>query len=425
MSQPPGNLKLDLLLNEVHELRRELRAMQTRIGLASPSRSEEPPRPLFSMYFDRVEADRKPYVAVFSGIITAKIKLSPIRMAVFLVYLLDLMDRASGGEGVADLMKLIREALELLDQNSRDDQDLANGIRVAVYRFENFIQSNRSLRTAEHRLAFNSGANRLQVLDAGGEDVSSTLEFRTSTNVGAISLFTDKALSGSPLRRLKEHNALYVPQGPVGVDEFLLELYNHPHRLDVTSLYIRPPFTSYPLALLEFIGATAKTIERKRLSLAGYKEKRFKFREILTRETVWDLIRYSEQRGFKRYPKNVDASQVESHIDHLIYLLGEYENYELFVTDAVPPFVVVTYRIHTEPFPEAYTVFFQPFSSGAGSDLGCFAIADADVYRSVHENVVEFVLSHPTTERSRSEVIKLLEEVRDHLHEKGPLPYLD
>ncbi len=422
MEQDPEQNAIGTVLQEVQELRREISVMQRRMGLVGSEQSKS--KQTLNVYFDKVDSERKPYVVVFGGILKAKLKLSPIRLAVFLAFLMDLEDRCSGGEGIGDIAKAIREALEVVDPSSREDQDLANGIRVASYRFENFIQGNKNLRNDNFRFAFNSKTNKCEIRNGEGVDVSESVRISASTNDGAIALLISKVLSGTPIDRLRKTGAMYVPDGPGGVDELLLKFYDHSDRLEVNSLYVRPPFTSYPTALLEYIGVPPKTIDRKRLTLNGLKEGRFKFTEILRRDVIWDLIRYSDKTGFKRYPPNVDASQVESHLDHLIYIIEEYENYRLFLTDAQPPFVVVTYRILRDLAPESYSVFFQPFSSAAGRDLGCFAISDHDVLRSINENIVEWVVSHPTTEREQSAVISLIKEVRTHLSEEGPLPLL-
>jgi hypothetical protein len=91
----------------------------------------------------------------------------------------------------------------------------------------------------------------------------------------------------------------------------------------------------------------------------------------------------------------------------------------------VVPFVVVTYDIHSGPIPEAFTVFFQAFSSAAERDLGCFAMYDRALHQSISDNIVRWLIDHPATIRNRAEVIAYLNRVPDYLANKGPLGMTD
>jgi hypothetical protein len=198
-------------------------------------------------------------------------------------------------------------------------------------------------------------------------------------------------------------------------------MYDHQHELTVTSLYVRPPLPSYPDALLEKIAVSPRVRRRKALAFEGYRTGRFQFFEVLHEGTMWDLIRRSESGGFKLYPSNVTADDIASHIINLVAILRQYENYHLYITKMVVPFVVVTYDIKSSFLPECFTVFFQAFNSAAERDLGCFALHDRAAHQSISEHIVRWILHHPSTTRNRVEVIALLERVLRHLQEHGPL----
>jgi hypothetical protein len=198
-------------------------------------------------------------------------------------------------------------------------------------------------------------------------------------------------------------------------------MYDHPHQLTVTSLYVRPPLPSYPDALLDKMAVSSRVRRRKALAFDGYRTGRFQFFEVLHEGTIWDLIRHTDSGTFKLYPSTITSQDIASHIENLISILRQYENYHLYITKMVVPFVVVTYDITSSLVPECFTVFFQAFNSAAERDLGCFALYDRAAYQSISEHIVRWILHHPSTTRNRNEVIALLEQVLSHLQTKGPL----
>ena len=162
-------------------------------------------------------------------------------------------------------------------------------------------------------------------------------------------------------------------------------------------------------------------LKRKNLALEAYEAGRLNFTEILRRETIWDMIRLRPNGAFKLYPPQVTQEQVADHLELLIGVLQRYENYQLYLTDAEIPFVLVTYEVRSSNIPEIFTVFFQPFSSPDREDLGCFVVYDDLVRQSVSDHIADWLLSHPSTVRNKTAVIDELRTVRDYLEEHGPL----
>jgi hypothetical protein len=292
---------------------------------------------------------------------------------------------------------------------------------VAVYRFWEFCQSTNHLKGADLYLDFEDKRLRLTPRSASDSASLTSLKIEVTSTDPLISAILAQTLTRSPIEQVRKRKALFVPPGPDGADRLLLEMYDHPHELTVTSLYVRPPLPSYPDALLEKMAVSPRVRRRKALAFEGYRVGRFHFYEVLNEGTIWDLIRYSPSTGFKLYPKVIVASDVAAHLENLITILANYENYHLYITKMVVPFVVVTYNIMSRAVPESFTVFFQAFSSAAERDLGCFAMCDRALHQSISEHIVQWLLSHPSTVKGRGDVIAILQRVRDHLMQNGPL----
>jgi hypothetical protein len=349
-----------------------------------------------------------------------------VRAAIFLVLVLDLEDRLEGGKGIIGPLTAIGQTLLALEPKAPDSDSVRpERIRVAVYRFWEFCQSTNHLKGTHLSLDFDD--KRFQFIPKGGDDkpFANSLKVEVTSTDPDISSILAQALSRSPIEQVRKRRALYVPPGPDAADRLLLEMYDHPFELTVTSLYVRPPLPSYPDALLEKMAVSPRVLRRKLLAFDGYRTGRFNFFEVLNEQTIWDLIRFCPEFGFKLYPRSINSQDVVSHLDNLVSILINYESYHLFVTSIIVPFVVVTYDIRSGPMPEAFTVFFQAFSSAAERDLGCFAMYDRALYQSISDHIVRWLIDHPATIKNRAEVIAFLNRVRNHLSDHGPLSMTD
>jgi hypothetical protein len=422
----PDNAREDSLTLELAAIRQSLDFLRIDLGLNGSSRSPVVEDKRLGIFITRGKTPAKPYTVQCDGELSSTFKLSPIRAAIFIVLMVDLEDRLEGGKGVEEPLVSIEKTLRALEPsgqkalNGELEADSPDRVRVAVYRFWEFCQSTNHLRGVGLELDFDDKRIRLSAHTPTGNEITG-LKLEITSNDPEISNILTQTLTRSPTEQVRKRKALFIPSGADGADRFLLEMYDHPYPLTVTSLYVRPPLPSYPDALLEKMAVSPRVRRRKALAFEGYRTGRFQFFEVLHEGTIWDLIRRSEYGGFKLYPSTISGHDIASHIENLMSILRQYENYHLYITKMVVPFVVVTYDIKSSLVPECFTVFFQAFNSAAERDLGCFALYDRAVYQSISEHIVRWISQHPSTIRSRQEVIDLLARVLRHLQNHGPL----
>jgi hypothetical protein len=412
----------DPVVQEISALRASIDQLRFSLGVDGSNRATTPPQHRLSVFITRSSTATKPFSVQCDGDIASTFKLSSIRTAIFVVLLLDLEDRLEGGRGVEEPLAAIAKTLRGLEPNTDDPEgESPERIRVAVYRFWEFCQSTNHLKGANVYLDFDDKRLRLTPKSTTGHTALDSLKIEVTSTEPEVSSILAQTLTRSPIEQVRKRKALYVPPGPEGADRLLLEMYDHPHGLTVTSLYVRPPLPSYPDALLEKLAVSPRVLRRKALAFEGYRTGRFNFFEVLNEHTIWDLIRYSPHTGFKLYPRSIGTNDVAAHLENLISILSHFENYHLYITKMVVPFVVVTYDIKSSAVPESFTVFFQAFSSAAERDLGCFAMCDRALYQSISDHIVQWLVSHPSTVKKRGDVIALLQHVRDHLMQNGAL----
>ena len=222
------------------------------------------------------------------------------------------------------------------------------------------------------------------------------------------------------LDQLRTRQALYVPPNG-GFNNLLFEFYDHENPLRVFSVYFKPAETSYPVELLDTIEAHELVKARNKLALERLEKQTLSFTEVIHHEAIWDLIRTDKNQKFIAYPNAVKASDIVNHLNHLIYRVIAYPTYELVLTNAWLPFYFGIYDTGTPGNPECATVFFQRSYNTSTVDYSCFAVMDSDLESGISLNVVDWVLSHPSTVRETKDVVAALEEVRDHLVNEGPI----
>jgi hypothetical protein len=336
--------------------------------------------------------------------------------------IVDLEDRIEGGGGVEEPFQTVASIAEALGtEDAEVEGEGIERVRVAIYRFWEFCQSTDYLKGPELELDFDDKRIKFVALHRETRAQLSGLKIEVTSDDQTLTSVLTHVLTRSPLEQVRRRKALFVPAGPDGADRLLLEMYDHPYPLTVTTLYVRPPLPSYPDDLLEKMQVSARVKRRKALAFEGYRSGRVKFFEVLNEGTIWDLIRGSEADGFKMYPRVVGRDDIASHLANLIDILRRYDNYHFYVTKIAVPFVVVTYDMQSRVPPECFTVFFQASESAAQRDLGCFALCDRAVYQNISEHIVHWILNHPSTKKDQSEVIGFLERVLAYLRDNGPL----
>ena len=63
------------------------------------------------------------------------------------------------------------------------------------------------------------------------------------------------------------------------------------------------------------------------------------------------------------------VDDVTAHLENLISILSNYENYHLSITKMVVPFVVVTYDIRSGALAESFTVFILKRTTTNGAEV--------------------------------------------------------
>ena len=410
--------KLSKLEQEITELKRELRAPSSKIQ--SPI--------AVHFYFDRSTLDRKPFSLSISGPLQGKIGLSAVRTAILLVLLIDLQDRLEGGQGIADPQSTACAVLPRIQSASESVSGLEERVRVAFYRFEQFLIESAIFKSKTCRLSYDSETVRLRLQPDGASNSPAV-----SCGDKLLSEIADELFTTSPLLRLRRSKSLYVPPGPKGMDRLLLEFYEQPEQLTVRSMYFRPAQVNWPRELLERTGASNWLLRRNDLALEMLANGQARFIEILHEDSLWNLIRTDSSGRFVSYPAPVTKHDVTSHLDHLIWRIKNLAGYEMFITGVIPPMYLVTYEIGSKREPgaptppgeystEYFTASFQPVKAVSQfEDVATYMINDPIVFKALSENVIDNVLRHPTTIVKPNLNISKLSEIRDRLINNGPL----
>lgn len=409
----------DVILQELSSLRDEVRRLENKLPDARVVDARDR-RDRVAVHFGDSPGERKPFAMTLSGLIKGSYKLSAVRAAIFLILLLDLQDRSEGGKGVIDTWEAILDAVEVLDESLSDRERLGANTRVALYRFQEMLDGQSILQSENITLSFDIKACRLSIDPQNDKDVTD-INFDVTSASPALAEVINKSLSTSPLTRLRKRGALYLPSSDEGHNRLLLELFDHKYPLFETALFYRPSIHSYPVELLRKVGAPQNRIKRCAVALKAYETGRLHFREILNREQLLKLIRIVPGRGYASYPSTVETSDVIGQLNYMIDLVDRFPGYELCLTDAFFPFHLTTFRIDSAQPPDFFTLFFQRFEDSFSQSLHSFAVCDPAVYQSVMQNIVDWVLQHPTTISDRGQVKQELRSLVSTLETSGPV----
>ena len=241
-----------------------------------------------------------------------------------------------------------------------------------------------------------------------------------SSNHDAIRHCFDQVLSISPLERVRQQRVLFVPGGPEGFDRLFLDLFDHSHRVEETSLFLKPSIITYPDRLLDRLGASLQDRKRKEIIFQGFKSRRCFFTEILRRETLKELVDFGHGGVSRIYGPGITEAMAEEHIQAIIHQIEAYfPVYKLVLTDAAFPFLLSTFQIFAEDEPESYVVFFKQLIIEHDPIIECFAIQDQAVTRNVLENVINWVIAHPSSESDPTKVVAELRVIAKPLRAKG------
>lgn len=408
---------IDVLQDEITRLKWDMHRLESNFATeVAPVATDLPKTAELKVYFERASGERRPYLIRFEGLVSATVKLSAVRASILLVLLVDLEDRGDGGQGVLDLLRAMNETYyELSPLDKNDPISVTDRIRVAMYRFSDFFSEDLGLKTDRAPLKFDHRAIRI----FGHAGRAPVVEISSSDSV--ISGVIDRLLSTSPLARIRRYKTMFIPSGISNYDRLLLEFFDHRFPVAMTSMFVRPSVNSYPPPLLKKIGVSSNTLRRREIFGDGLKQGRFRHRELLRRDSIWDLIRADKKGRFTSYPFAISKAEVDSHLKHIGENLSEHRNYELILTDAPFQFLLVSIVIESGKIPEHYTLLYQYPNQESLYDISAFVIYDRNVGQSVSTMVVEWVLNHATTVGDRKKIDEELELVRTYLKKHGPL----
>ena len=425
-------LRLLTLEAEVADLRRRLSSEH-----ASPVALDVPDsKYTLQARFENFGTERMPY-SLSLGIpecgVTIRRSLTPVRAAILLVLLLELLERSENEQPPETRDARVRRALLSIDRHAHDGgEGTPDSLRVALYRTAQFLTSE----FGEHpESGVSLGIERSDlVLRVRGEVVRPeciTVELTSADRV--ISSFLEHSLASSPLNQLRKMKALYVAPGEHGQDRLLLEILDHEFPVRQTTLFYRPTIQGFPPALLAKLNLSPNRRRRQAVALQAYQSGRLQYTEILQRQVLWDLVRRVPGTQLSRsgYPPDFSTADIIEHLEHLISLLRTMSGYELILTDAFFPFYINALEIARPGGVERLVLFFQQAEHDNIREVSVFGVRDDAVFFSSHERVIQWVLSHPTTKRKRHQVIEELEGIRDtlsnasHAQEPAAVPQLN
>ena len=419
-------IELKAILHELRSVRSEIATLNEKVeqleGLLAPPapvQTHEPER--FRVFITRSGKERKPFALRLDGSVEYVKLLSSIRTAVFLALLTDLEDRLEGGDGAREPIEWIVRAMEVLEPERNGDELLAESARVALYRFDQFCQSENYFAGNNLRLFFNSSSNRFELQAQDGSPLRHRVNLEVETDDAAVESFLSQAFKNSPLARVKKRKALFVPAGRNGYERLVLEMFDHEHPFTITTIYFRLATISYPDRLLNFIGASDNLKKRRRLAVEGFQSGRFNFFEIISLETFWSIIRQEPSGGFRLYPRNVPVELIEEQLVLLKQQVELYQSYHLILTGAPLAFFLGTCEIETPTATEYYTFFPRLGGSDYTRDVSCFALSDPVVNENVNANIIDWLIRHPLTISDRVDVIRFINAALERLRGEGPL----
>lgn len=402
--------RLDALNRRVEQLRQRLASLSTDADQQSANSLA------IKIRIERSHQQRRPYRFIASGDLCFQHDMSIIRTAVFLTLLLDFKQRVEVGFGFSDPRRLIGEAYLALEPTGA--KDLYNLVRISLYRFADYSETDLTLFGPKISLKFSTQDCCLHCLPSRSPG---ELKISIKSNVEEIGAIINRTVGASPLVRLRRETATYIPAGPTGVDQFLLELFEHERAIAMHGLFFRPSLHTFPLELLRDIGASATRLKRLETVIEGLSSGRVELLEIVNRQTLWNLIAMTEEGKFLYYPAFVKARQVADHLVYLINLLSVEKNYKLLITDAALPFHMTTFALGSGTKREFYSMVMRRYQREFAHEDSCLAIAGHPVYQGLTESVVNVVTREESTSADSSDTIALLRLICDHLLLRGAL----
>ncbi len=381
---------------------------------------QSPALPELSLFVETRNSERKPFVFRLSGIAAGSFRASSVRAAILLVLLADLDERLDGRSGIQNRQAAIKTAFSSLTGD--DSSKAAESVRVAIYRFKEFFHDAKISTTEGYELRYDPTALQLNIYRGGSALTAGEAVVNLTSNESSVSTVLERIIKTSVLRRLGKRGALFVPPGPSGYDKLLVEVFEQDCPICAITTYFRPSSVSFPRGMLERMGSSETILRRWDIAHKSYEAGSFYYLEILNFSTIWDFIRRNDEGRFLLYPKVVGPDDIERHIEFMIDKVERIKTYELVLSNALFPFYLGLFELKSEPLPRSLTLFFrQNAASEPIHDISCLVLSDQAVFQNMNERVINWVLNHPSTIRSKNEVSSELQKVLSHFRAHGAL----
>ncbi len=370
------------------------------------------PARILKIHIARSTLARKPFAVTLELVgVSRRItrSLTAVRTAIFLVLLLDFMkEREHRGGGDTRLSQIQQTVKAILPEEKCSPES----VRVAMYRASQFLREEFA-ESDKFRILLEDNSLAIKVF--GSTLKPREIEIELSSPDQALSAFFDRCLETSPLQRLRKSKALYVPGGPEGQDRLILELVDHPGTVRETTLFYRPTILTHPSELLVRLGVSAMRRKRIDVLLKGMSEGRIRHTEILQRNTLQNLAKREPDGNLSFYPQGANETDILAHVDHLIFLVQSQPNFELVITDAFFPFYINAMERMVDGNLERYVLFFLAAEPQNTHAVTVFALNDDGTFFTTQDQIIRWILNHPTSSRDRGPIVEELQALRRSL----------
>ncbi len=400
-------------------IEKRLKAVEAELfALRERTRGEAdlPPAPsvVLRAHFGRAALERKPYLVTLGVPQQIARTLTPIRTAILLVLLMDLLERSESGRANFDNLLRVKAALAHLDPAaSRATSD--DAVRVALYRAGQFIQEEFS-GDAKAGISFSVDKGLLTLHAKGWPLLPSQVEVEITASDPAIATFLDETLATSPLSRLRKSKSLFLPGGNEGQDRLLLELLDHDYPVRACSLHHRPSPQSTPAEILLKQKASPRARARQELMMRQLQSGTLQYTEVIPRRSLWEMIDRSAGNVLDPFGSK-NMSDLLMQLDHLQFLVRSARGYELVLTDAFFPFYLTAFELTRASEIERFVLFVQAREEQQPLAASTFALKDDQMFFNVHERIIRWILAHPSTIRGKEHLLNEIAAARAALLE--------
>jgi hypothetical protein len=395
------------LLQEIKQLRAELKAFKATPNAEPPNEAVQ-----LSVWIESIPGDRKPFLVRCRGLGVLELRVSPMRAAILIGLFLDLEGRVSGNSAKSDLVRLVGELYQTLIGKTIQDKECSELVRVGFYRFETSIGQKALLEDSGFKLSYSERAKHLELIYNGESlPVKGKIQLALSTPDQRLLSLIDSKLASSPLARIRSQGSMYISSSELGWDRLFLEYFKHDLPVKNSSLFYRPGIVTFPDELLSFLKASKHSIERRELTLKGYKEDRIQFNEFLSRQSLYDMIHNDSRASGKIYGRQIPNALARTHVKEIIRQLQSFPGYNLTLTSATFPFIVGVVEIGDQSSTdlEMFSMFYRLPSPADAQELTCFVLHNKSVAAGILGAVIPSVSAHPSTVSDRKKVIEELQ----------------